>query len=60
MNDKKYTKSELEKLQDETDYKRLKHMTEDQIEKNAEEDPDSLSPTEAQMKKFKKIKNEKK
>lgn len=60
MADKKYTKYELEKLKDKTDYERLKNMSEDEVDKNAEEDLDSLSPTEEQMKKFRKVKNDKK
>lgn len=60
MCDKKYTKAELERLNDKTDYERLKNMSDEEIEENSENDPDSISPTEEQLKKFRKIKDEKK
>ncbi len=41
-----------------TDYKRLENMTEEEIEKNAENDPDAPLLTEEELKKFKKIKRE--
>ena len=55
MSTKKYTEEEAKKLEDKTDYVRLKEMTEEEIEENAKTDPDALSPTEDQMKKFKKV-----
>ena len=59
MTIKKYTKKEIEKMEDKTDYERIKNMSDEEIEKNAQEDPDALPPTDEQMKKFKKVKNEK-
>ena len=55
MSTKKYTEEEAKKLEDKTDYARLKKMTEEEIEENAKTDPDALPPTEDQMKKFKKV-----
>jgi hypothetical protein len=52
---KKYTKKEIEKMEDKTDYERVKNMSDEEIEKNAQEDSDSLPPTDEQMKKFKKV-----
>lgn len=56
MADKKYTESEVKNLEDKTDYERLNNMTEEEIERNSNSDPDALTPTEEQMKKFKKVK----
>lgn len=56
MTEKTYTEEEIKKLKDKTDYERLKNMTEEEIERNAESDPDALPPTEEQLKKFKKVK----
>lgn len=53
---KKYTEEEIRKLKDKTDYERLKSMTEDEIEKNSEIDKDSKTPSEEELKKFKKVK----
>ena len=55
MADKKYTEQQAKDLKDKTDYERLKNMTEQEIEDNSENDPDSLSPTDDQMKKFRKV-----
>ena len=55
MSDKKYTEEQVKGLEDKTDYDRLKDMTDEEIEENSETDPDSLSPTDEQMKKFKKV-----
>ncbi|MCL7423029.1 MAG: hypothetical protein M8364_19230 [Methylobacter sp.] len=38
-----------------TDYKRLREMTEDEIEKNAESDPDAPLLTDEELKKFKRV-----
>ena len=54
----KYTESEAKNLEDKTDYERLKNMTEEEIEENAKSDQDALSPTDEQMKKFKKVKKD--
>jgi hypothetical protein len=53
---KKHTSAEVKKLKDKTDYERLKKMTESEIEENSKSDPDALSPTPEQLKKFKKVK----
>lgn len=42
-------------MEDKTDYERVKNMSDEEIEKNAQEDSDSLPPTDEQMKKFKKV-----
>lgn len=55
MPDKKYTEKEAKALDDKTDYARLKAMTEQEVEENSESDPDALSPTDEQMKKFRKV-----
>lgn len=55
MSNKKYTEKEAKSLEDKTDYERLKAMTEEEVEENSESDPDALSPTEEQMKKFRKV-----
>ncbi len=57
MTIKKYSKKELKETEDKTDYQRAKNMSDEEIEKNAQEDPDALPPTDEQMKKFKKVKN---
>ena len=57
---KKYTEDEAKSLCDKTDYKRLKEMTEQEVEDNSKSDPDSLTPTEEQLKKFKKVKKDEK
>ena len=60
MISKTYTEEEIKKLKDKTDYERLKNMTDDEIERNAESDPDALTPTDEQLKKFKKVKPDEK
>lgn len=56
MTSKIYTEEEIKKLKDKTDYERLKNMTDEEIERNAESDPDSPTPTDEQLKKFKRVK----
>ena len=56
MSTKKYTEEELKKLKDETDYERLDSMTNEEIEENSKSDPDSLSPSDEDLAKFKKVK----
>lgn len=55
MNDKTYTEEELKKIKSETDYERLKNMTDEEIEQAAKEDPDSALPTDEELKKFKRV-----
>jgi len=55
MIEKKYTEEEAKKLEDKTDYERLEKMTEEEIEENSRSDVDALTPTEEQLKKFKKV-----
>ena len=57
---KKYSKDEIKKLKDETDYKRLDSMTEEEIEENAESDPESKTPSDDELYKFKKVKKSEK
>jgi hypothetical protein len=54
MTIKKYTEEELKILKDETDYQRLRDMSEEEIEDGSKKDPDSISPSDDQLKKFKK------
>jgi len=56
MSIKKYTEEELKKIKDETDYERVNNMSDEEIEKNSQSDEDSLTPTDEQLKKFKKVK----
>ena len=56
MSIKKYTEEELKKLNDETDYDRLKDMSDEEIEENAKKDKDSATPSDEQLDKFKKVK----
>lgn len=55
MSIKKYTEEELKKLKDETDYERVNNMTDEEIEENSQTDEDAKSPTDEQLKKFKKV-----
>lgn len=56
MTTKRYTKEELEKLKDRTDYERVSHMTEEEIRRNAESDPDAPPQSEEDLKRFKRVK----
>lgn len=56
MSIKKYTEEELNKLKDETDYERVKNMSDEEVEQNSKSDQDSLSPTDEELEKFKKVK----
>lgn len=53
MSIKKYTKEQIEKMDDKTDYERVKNMTEEEIRKNAEADPDVPLQSEEDLEKFK-------
>lgn len=57
---KKYTKEELKKLKDQTEYERLDEMSEEEIEEGSKSDPDSLTPTKDDLSKFKKVKKDEK
>ena len=52
---KKYTEEELKKLKDNTDYEKVGDLTDEEIEEGSESDPDSLAPSEDELKKFKKV-----
>lgn len=56
MTIKKFTKEELEKLKDLTDYERLKKMTGEEIEEAAKSDPDVPHLSEEDLKKFQRVK----
>jgi hypothetical protein len=56
---KKYSKEELEKMDDLTDYERVNNMTEDENRKNAESDPDVLLQSEEDLKRFKRANKKK-
>ncbi|VAW60258.1 hypothetical protein MNBD_GAMMA08-1476 [hydrothermal vent metagenome] len=50
---KKYSKEEVEKMEDKTDYERVENMTEEEIRKNAESDPDVPLQSEEDLERFK-------
>jgi len=50
---KKYTKEEIEKMKDLTDYERVNEMSEEEIRENAESDPDAPLQSEEDLKRFK-------
>jgi hypothetical protein len=53
MTIKKYSKEEVEKMEDKTDYERVENMTEEEIRKNAESDPDVPLQSEEDLEEFK-------
>ncbi|WP_445354922.1 hypothetical protein ACJJI5_18790 [Microbulbifer sp. EKSA008] len=53
MTIKKFTKKEVEKLKDLTDYERVKNMTEEEIRENAKSDPDAPLQSETDLENFK-------
>lgn len=53
---KKYTREEIEKMKDLTDYSRVKNMTEEEIRENAESDPHVPLQSKKSLKRFKRIK----
>jgi len=56
MTIKKYTKEEIEQMEDLTDYDRVDSMSEEEVRKNAESDPDAPLQSEEDLKKFKRVK----
>ncbi len=56
MPKKPHTKKDIEKMKDLTDYERVRNMTEEEIEKNAESDPDAPLQSEEDLKRFKRVK----
>jgi len=50
---KKYSKEEIEIMEDLTDYERVNNMTEGALRKNAESDPDVPLQSEEELKRFK-------
>lgn len=58
MTIKKYSEEEIKQLEDQTDYDRLKKMTDEEIEENSRTDEDSLTPSDDALKKFKKVKKD--
>jgi len=56
MTTKKYTKEEIEQMEDLTDYERVNNMSEEDIRKNAKSDPDAPLQSEEDLKKFKRVK----
>ena len=60
MTDKSYTLEEIKKMKSKTDYERLKKMTNEEIEQAAKDDPDSALPTDEELKKFKRVKQDEK
>ena len=56
MATKRYKKKDVEKLESRTDYERLKRMTEDEIRRNAESDPDAPLQSDEDLKRFEQVK----
>jgi len=56
MSIKKYSKEDLEQMEDLTDYERVNHMTEEEIKENAESDSDAPLQSEDDLKKFQRVK----
>lgn len=56
MSINKYTEEELKNLKDKTDYERVNNMSEKEVEEKSQTDEDSITPTDEQLKKFKKVK----
>ncbi|USD22560.1 hypothetical protein MJO52_05355 [Microbulbifer variabilis] len=53
MTIKKYTKKEIEQMEDLTDYERVREMTEEEIRESAESDPDAPLQSESDLENFK-------
>ncbi|GAA6168303.1 hypothetical protein [Sessilibacter corallicola] len=53
MGTEKYTREEIEQLEDRSDKERLKNMTDEEIEEAAKSDPDNPPLSEDQLKSFK-------
>ncbi|GAA6167550.1 hypothetical protein [Sessilibacter corallicola] len=49
---KKYTKEEIEKMEDKTDYDRVKNMREEEIRENASSDPDAPLQSKEDLENF--------
>ena len=54
MSTKKYTKEQLKKMKDLTDYERMENMTDEEIQKGAEGDSDAPPTSDEDLKRFKK------
>ncbi|HEX7689598.1 MAG TPA: hypothetical protein VF453_17960 [Burkholderiaceae bacterium] len=55
MPEKSYTLEELRKLKSLTDQERLDRMTEEEIDRNAREDPDSVVLDDEQLERLRKV-----
>ncbi|WP_205827998.1 hypothetical protein [Microbulbifer sp. SH-1] len=55
---KKYSEEELKNLEDKTDYEKVDNLTEEEIEEGSKSDPDSITPSDEDLKKFKKVDKE--
>ena len=53
MSIKKYTRDEIEEMEDKTDYERLKNMSEKEIAENAKADSDAPLQSEEDLDNFK-------
>ena len=53
---KRYKPDDLKQATDRTDYERLSHMTEDEIRRNAETDPDAPPPSDDHLARFERVK----
>ncbi len=53
---KKYTREDLEKMDDKTDYNRVSNLTEEEIIENAKSDPDVPLQSDKDLEKFHRIK----
>lgn len=56
MTVKKYNKEDIDKIDDLTDYERLKKMSESEVLDNARADKDAPLQSETELDKFKKVK----
>ncbi|MGI9279868.1 MAG: hypothetical protein ACR2PX_09575 [Endozoicomonas sp.] len=52
MTVKKYTKEEIDTMEDKTDYERVNGMTDEEIRKSAQSDPDVPIQSEKELEKF--------
>lgn len=51
----RYTKEDLKKIKGKTDHKYVANTTDEEIEEQVKNDPDSYMPTDEELNKFKKV-----
>ncbi|KEQ18482.1 hypothetical protein [Endozoicomonas numazuensis] len=52
MSVKKYTKEEIDSMEEKTDYERVNSMTDEEIRENAQSDPDVPIQSEKELEQF--------